>query len=168
MNLLLGERLWCLSDKALARSIITGTHDIPLDLDPATKLILEEIGKLGMKIINGEGNEIIITPEDFKQFWRKVKEFTSSSMSRVHYGRYKAKMQDIASTEILAQKLTVIAKSGILPKNWSVGLQVMFEKIAGVCLVKKLRAIHLYEAGFNCCNQFIFGWQAMQALTNSG
>ncbi len=44
----------------------------------------------------------------------------------------------------------------------------MLEKIAGVCLVEKLQAIHLYEADFNCYNQFIFGSQAMQALTNSG
>jgi hypothetical protein len=42
----------------------------------------------------------------------------------------------------------------------------MLEKIAGVCLVKKLRAIQLYEADFNCYNQFIFGKQAMQTLTD--
>ncbi len=44
----------------------------------------------------------------------------------------------------------------------------MLEKIAGVCLVEKLCAIQLYEANFNCYNQFIFGRNAMQALTNSG
>jgi hypothetical protein len=167
MTTLLGERLCYLLDKALARSIIAGTYDIPSDMDPATKLILEEIGKLGMKIVNGEGSEIIITPEDFKQFWKKVKEFTSSSMSGVHYRHYKAAIQDALSTEILAQQLTVIAR-GILPENWSIGLHVMLEKIAGVCLVEKLRAIQLYKADFNCYNQFIFGGQAMQALTNSG
>jgi hypothetical protein len=70
--------------------------------------------------------------------------------------------------EILAQKLAVIARSGILPENWSIGLQVMLEKIAGVCLVENLQAIQLYEANFNCYNQFIFGSQAMQALTTSG
>jgi hypothetical protein len=97
-----------------------------------------------------------------------VKEFTSLSMSGVHYGHYKAAIQDDLSTEILAQQLTVIARSGIPPENWSIGLQVMLEKIAGVCLVEKLQAIQLYEANFNCYNQFIFGGQAMQALTNSG
>jgi hypothetical protein len=70
--------------------------------------------------------------------------------------------------KILAQQLTVIARSGIPPKKWSIGLQVMLEKIAGVCLIKKLRAIQLYEVDFNCYNQFIFGRQAMQALTNNG
>jgi hypothetical protein len=54
-------------DKALARSIISGRYDIPSHMDPATKLILEEIGKLGIQIMNGEGSKIIITPEDFKR-----------------------------------------------------------------------------------------------------
>jgi hypothetical protein len=80
MNSLLGERQWYSSDEALARSIITGTYDIPLDLDPATKRILEDIGKVGMRITNGEGSEIIISLVDFKWFLKRVKDFTSSSM----------------------------------------------------------------------------------------
>jgi hypothetical protein len=59
-------------------------------MDPATKLIPEKIGKLGVKLINKEGTEIIIMPEDFKCFWNKVGEITSLSMSGVHYGHYKA------------------------------------------------------------------------------
>jgi uncharacterized OsmC-like protein len=69
MNLLLvilGEKLRYLSNKALAKAIITGTYDIPTNLDPATAMILKEIGKLGIKIVNGDSNEMIITPEDFK------------------------------------------------------------------------------------------------------
>ncbi len=118
--------------------------------------------------MNGEGNEIIIMPEDFKPFWKKVNKFTSSSMSGVHYGHYKEAIQDKTSLEVLALQLTLIARSGIPPENWSVGLQVMLEKIAGVCLVKKLRAIQLYEADFNCYNQFIFSKEAIKTLTSSG
>jgi hypothetical protein len=70
MKTLLRERLQYFSDETLARSIITGTYVILAKMDPATKLILEEIGKLGMKLVNGEGNKIIITPEDFKCFWK--------------------------------------------------------------------------------------------------
>jgi hypothetical protein len=61
-----------LSDKSLAKAIITGTYEIPLDMDPATTLILEEIGRLGVKLVNKEGTKFIITPEDFKIFWKKV------------------------------------------------------------------------------------------------
>jgi hypothetical protein len=131
-------------------------------------LILEEIGHLGRKIVNGEENEIVIMPEGFKSFWQKVNEFTSSSMSGVHYGHCKAAIQDDTILAALALQLTVVARSGIPPESWSVGLQVMLEKIAGVCLVEKLRAIQLYEADFNCYNQFIFGRHTMKTLTESG
>ena len=48
---LLGDRLRYLSDESLVRSIIMGTYEFPSDVDPATKLVLEGIGKLGIKII---------------------------------------------------------------------------------------------------------------------
>jgi hypothetical protein len=124
--------------------------------------------RYGMKIVNGVESEIVITPEDFKCFWQKVNEFTSSSMSGVHYGHYKEAIQDDTISAALALQLTVIARSGIPPESWSIGLQVMLEKIAGVCLAEKLRAIQLHEADFNCYNQFNFGRQAMQTLTESG
>ena len=69
MSSLLRERLRYLKDKELARSNITGTYDIPTNLDEATTLILKEIGKMGLKIVNGEGKEIIIMLEEFIQ-WR--------------------------------------------------------------------------------------------------
>ena len=131
MSMLLGKQLRYLKDKELARLIITGTYNIPADLDSATTLILKEIGKMGLRIMNGEGKEIIITPEEFIQFWKKVGEFTSSLSSGVHYDHYKAAIQDLMSTRVPALQLTVIAHSGIPPESWSVGLQVMLEKIAG-------------------------------------
>ena len=89
-------------------------------------------------------------------------------MLGIHYGHYKAAIQYDISTKILAQQLTVVARSGIPPESWRVGLQVMLEKIVGVCLVEKLQAIQLYEADFNCYNQFVFGIAAMDTLNNIG
>jgi hypothetical protein len=137
-------------------------------MDPATKLILEEIGKLGVKLVNKEGTEIIITPEDFTHFWTKVGKFTSSSMSGVHCGHYNAAIKFDISTKILTQQLTVVAQSGIPPRNWTISLQVMLEMIAGVCLVEKLRAIQLYKADFNCYSQSVFGNTAMDLLNSIG
>jgi len=45
MSTLLGDQLRYLGGGELARSIITGTFDIPADLNPATTMILKEIGK---------------------------------------------------------------------------------------------------------------------------
>jgi hypothetical protein len=42
----------------------------------------------------------------------------------------------------------------------------MLEKIAGICLVEKLRGIQLYEVDFNCYNQFLFGKAAMDSLNS--
>ena len=64
MRSLLGERLRYLDDEEIARQIITGTYKIPVDLDPAITLELEEIGRMGVQLVNGEGEEIIISPED--------------------------------------------------------------------------------------------------------
>jgi hypothetical protein len=136
MLALLGKRLRYLSDKSLAKAIITGTYEIPLDMDLATTLILAEIGRLGVKLVNKEGTKIIITPDVLKIVWKKVGEFTLSSMSGVHYGHYKAALKCDISTKIIAQQLTMVAQSGIQPVSWSIGLQVMLEKIAGVSLVK--------------------------------
>ena len=47
-------------------------------------------------------------------------------------------------------------------------LQVLLEKLAGVCLVEKLRYTQLYEADFNFFQQFIFGQEAMRSLTDHG
>ena len=82
---LLGEKLRYLLDDKTARQIITGTYNIPEEMDTATKSILKEIGRMGVKIVNEEGSKIEITPEDFQGFWRRVKEFTSSSLSGIHY-----------------------------------------------------------------------------------
>jgi hypothetical protein len=155
-------------DKSLARAIITGTYEIPSDIDPATKLILEKIGKLGIKLVNEEGTKIIITPENLQRFWNSVGEFTSLTMSGVHYGHYKAAIQCHISTKILAQQLTVVAWSGFLPESWSIGLQIMLIKNFRICLVKKTHAIQLYKANFNCCNLFVFGKAAMDSLNSVG
>jgi hypothetical protein len=73
-------------------------------------------------------------------------------------------------SEIFAlQMSTIIHHTGIHPSRWGVALQVMIEKIAGVCLVTKLRSIQLYEADYNWFNtKFIFNDGALRALEASG
>lgn len=100
-------------------------------------VILTEIARLGMELVAGNGERFVITPDEFKYYWRKVREKTSSSISKLHIGQYKAACQ----CNFLSRKITVVDRCGIPPKRWGSGLQVMLEKIAGVALVNKLRAI---------------------------
>ena len=68
MSTLLGKHLRYLSNKSLAKAIITGTYEITSDMDPTTTLILEEIGRLGIKLVNKEGTELIITPDSGRKY----------------------------------------------------------------------------------------------------
>ena len=64
----------------------------------------------------------------------------------------------------IARKLTIIGTHGCPPQRWAAGLQVMLEKIAGVALVSKLRAILLMEADYNFFNKWVFGQHALNRL----
>jgi hypothetical protein len=69
-------------------------------------------------------------------------------------------------TNFLSRKITLIVKGGCPPDRWGHGLQVMLEKVAGVSLVNKLRAILLMEADFNYMNRWVFGHEAISNQQN--
>ena len=86
MKHLLAGKLRYLEDEDVAKAIVDGTYEIPPELDEATKHILKEIGDMGRKTKRGEGYDISFTKENFQTFWRRVSEWTTSSMSTIHYG----------------------------------------------------------------------------------
>ena len=105
---------------------------------------------------------------DYQQYGRRLNENTSSSPSGLHHGHDKAAAQCDDLSAFFAYQMTVIVRTGLRPARWGVALQVMLEKIAGVCLVDKLRSIQLYEADYNWFNKFVFNDAAMAALESSG
>jgi hypothetical protein len=56
-------------------------------------------------------------------------------------------------TAFLSKKIALITRGSCPPDRWGHGLQVMLEKVAGVALVNKLRAILLMEGDFNYMNK---------------
>ena len=68
----------------------------------------------------------------------------------------------------LAKQVTLIARTGHPPKRWSKGFTMMLEKVAGLALVNKLRAILLMEADFNMHNKIIFGRRMLDAARDAG
>ena len=86
-----------------------------------------------------------------------MKERIDSSFSGRHFGHYAAAAHLDLLSEAHTRHLALITQTGAAPKRWSKGLSAMLEKIAGVTVVTKLRAILLMEADFNCHNRLIFG-----------
>jgi hypothetical protein len=152
----LHDRLGYLADTATAQSILDGSFQPPPDLDPATTLLLQEISRIAQGVVEGS-IDIEITEDDFRYYWKTVPERISSSYSTLHFGHYKSATASDFLTKLHAKHLTAISRAGSPPDRWSGGLTVMLEKIAGVALVNKLRAILLMEADFNFHNKLIFG-----------
>ena len=112
--------------------------------------------------------DIKFTPEDFQYYWKKVRERTASAYSGRHFGHYVAAAHSEALSKFHALHLSVIAQTGCAPERWARGLSVMLEKIAGVALVTKLRAILLMEGDFNCHNKSIFGSRMLNLARDYG
>lgn len=157
-----------LADTEFAYRLVSGLEPIPDDVDEFTKIVIEEMQRLW----SAEGHEHFlafeIKVEDYLHFWRRINERTSSSISTLHFGIQKAACFSIAITSFLCDKLTVIGSYGCPPTRWSSGLQVMLEKVAGVALVNKLRAILLMEADYNFFNKWAFGHHALNRLYAEG
>ncbi len=160
---LLREKLGFLSDTNFATSLLHGNVHISDDLDNVTTTMIEEIIRL-FKTLQEDHAEITLGESEFWHYWRKFREKTLSSISGAHVGHYKSATFSDIVTNFLSRKITLIARGGCPPECWGHGLQVLLEKVAGVALVNKLRAILLMEADFNYMNRWVFGYQAINKM----
>ena len=56
---------------------------------------------------------IFITAEDYQYYWKRVKERTSSSYSRLHFGHYIATADSKILSELHATKTSEVARRGV-------------------------------------------------------
>jgi hypothetical protein len=145
---------------ATAQDILSGTYECPEEVDEYTKTFLTSLQfPSHPHMIPDISCEI--TKQDFQQYWRKAKERTSSSLSGLHFGHYKAAAHSDYLSELQAVK-TQLAVTGYSPlTRWRTSLVCMLEKVEGVIVVDKLRAILLLEADFNFSNGLIFSKRMM-------
>jgi hypothetical protein len=102
------------------------------------------------------------TWEDFRAYWKKSNEWTSSSISTLHFGHYKTAIKNDKLSELQAVSINITLNSGYSLKRWQKGLTVMLDKKKGVIKVNKLRVILLMEGDLNCANKTIFGKRMME------
>ncbi len=160
---LICKKLGFLADTNFAISLLQGNVHIPDDVDNVTTTVIVEIIWL-FKTFQEDHAEITLGESEFWYYWRIFREKTSSSISGAHGGHYKCIIFSDIVTNFLSRKITLIVRGGCPPECWGHGLQVHLEKVAGVALVNKLRAILLMEADFNYMNKWVFGYQAINKM----
>jgi hypothetical protein len=104
----------------------------------------------------------IISQERWQQRWKKVKEDTTLSPSRLHFSHYIAGADCNYVSQFHALRVSLALKKGIALERCTNGLSVMLEKMFGVRLVSKLQAILLTEADFNAMNKEVYGVRMLE------
>jgi len=162
----LHQELGLLSTTEAAEQILSGTYKYKDDVDPETIRVLNVFAQVfkGNREMNFDQG---ISGEDYRNYWYGRKEKTSSSYSRLHFGHWIACADSPYLSSLLAKKIELSFRSGSPLKRWLSGLSVMLEKVAGVNLVDKLRAILLMEADFNFANALYFGKRTMEMAKKS-
>ncbi len=146
-----------------ATNLLSGDVDIPDNIDNVTAMVLREIIHL-FDTLRSAHQEINLGDKQFRYYWRKFKEKTSSSIAKIHVGHYILATYSHLITNFLSRKISLIARGGCRPDQWGHSLQVMLEKVAGVALVNKLWTILLMEGDFSYMNKWVFGHKAVKKL----
>ena len=144
-----------------SRAVLDGTYEAPTTSDKATRDLFAEIAAIRC-LIPENSVPIVITPEQWKQYWRVINEETSSSESGIHFGHYIVGSKSDIISHYHASRVSVTLAHAIQLERWSRGLSVMLEKTLGVTLVTKLRAIFLMEGDFNATNKIVYGVRMLQ------
>jgi hypothetical protein len=145
-----------LGDTDAAQCILEGTYVCPPEVDDYTHALIDGHQRAS-NIAVDDMIDTNITKEDFQAYWKKAKECTSSSISGLHFGHYKAASHNSTLSEMHAVFANIAVNLGFSPMQWQWGLTAMLEKKAGLILVTKLWAILLMEADFNFSNKLIYG-----------
>jgi hypothetical protein len=150
-----------------AKELLQGKLAIPTDIDEATTDLIQEMQQLWTCIWPFHGHTEI-TPEVYKYYWGGVNKSTSFALSKIHFGHWKAWRLSLELTKVACSQLNLITCTGVPPLRWGNGLQVLLEKVTGIALVDKLRAILLMEGNFNFFNKWLFGHVAVNKLYKLG
>jgi len=87
--------------------------------------------------------------------WKKAKERTASSLSRAHFGHYKAGTFSELINLIHTALSVIPLKTSFSYHWWKKGINVMLEKLPGNFQVDKLCIILLFKVDLNQLNKYV-------------
>ena len=136
------------------KAVLDGAYEAPTDSNAATKELFNEIVAI-CSLVPANSISIVITPGQYKKYWKIVNKETSSSESGIHFGHYIVGCKSDIISHYHALRVTVSLAHAIQLERRSQGLSVMLEKTLGATLVTKLCAILLMEGDFNASNKMV-------------
>ena len=153
------EDIGLLGDGPRVNDILAGTYECP---EGTPDSVIQWIQHMAIPDPSNR-HTILSTLADYRNGWKKVKEYTASG--ELHFGHYKAG----ARHEMISWAHFVMAgiprATGFVPDRWKQCTDVMLLKKEGLYLVNKLRTIVLLESDFNMENKRL-GRESMQLALN--
>ena len=148
------------ADTQESRNILLGTYDAT-NFDEGTRLYIRHL-KVSDAILNRPPISNKITVCDFQDYWRKVREKTSSSPSGRHFGQWKSIAKSNHLSSIFTKMISLPMEAGFAPRRWCQKLECSVEKKGKRLRPDELRTIVLLEADYNQCMKLIFGKRMMR------
>ena len=151
-------------DQPADDAILQGTFIPPPHTDQYAKLLLQGLKQppsLQPSQRSFHPRKYISTADHIRG-WKRVKEKTSSGMSGLHFGMFKANIQDPKLADIDASIRSVAYSTGFTYPRWKTGLDVQLLKRSQDYRAEKQRTILLLEADYNMNNKVI-GSDAMRS-----
>jgi hypothetical protein len=130
-----------------AQEILQGTYHPPEETNYLTQAFIQELKKPAGIELNSCPDTIPV--EEHIQAMKKVKENTSSGISGLHYGLWKANAEVGELAAIDATMREIPYRTGYVMKRWKKGIDVELCKEEGNYNLERLRTIVLLEADYN-------------------
>ena len=92
---------------------------------------------------------LFVSTEDHVASWKRTKEYTSSGISGLHFGMFKAQCKDVDLAAFDVSRRSIMYSTGSYYPRWNTGVDVMLLKASLDTRAHKLRTILLLEADFN-------------------
>jgi hypothetical protein len=106
-----------LADTEAAAQILDSTYICPPGTDDYTRDFLR-ILQWPQNVDASDRIDTSFSVSDFQNYWKKAKEQTSSSISTLHFGHYKAVCKNDTLSEMHSVFVDIAVNSGFSPKRW--------------------------------------------------
>jgi len=143
--------------EAAVDEILEGSFAIPGGTDKYTRMLLRQARQTHRL----PPTQSYITMEENTQAWKKAKERTSTGISGLHFGMFKAQATRKHLSALDASIRSLAYSTGFTYRQWQFGIDVQLLKRSQDYRVNKLRTILLIEADFNMNNKKL-GKEAME------